>query len=482
MGNLKLKVVSESAFDGSKAAKRETNLTKSVSGRSDWLSVEERIRVGHDERDVLPRQSHGEFIADANRPDPISLLEGDGTDRLTELLPIRYGRMLASPFSLFRGSAGIMAWDLSRLPRTNLIAQLCGDAHVSNFGFFGSAERQLIIDINDFDETLPGPFEWDVKRLATSAILAAQERGFSSDTARDMALASVRAYRERMAAFAQMSTLEVWYSIVTAESVIALMSSRQHKEIAAHRMKKARARDNQLALSKFTEVKGDELRIKENPPLLVRLPEAEVAEIIQPIFRKYLQSLHGAQRQLLERYKYVDAGLRVGGVGSVGTRCYIVVLIGRDTSDPLVLQLKESGKSVLEPYLPKSIYRNEAQRIVTGQRLIQGFADLFLGWMRNSNGREFYFRQLYDMKFSAAIAEMNTATFNQYASVCGHLLARAHAKSGDPIAISAYLGKNERFDTAIANFAERYADQVERDFEALEQAAKQGRVPVTRGL
>ncbi len=461
---------------------RADRASQSVSGQAIWLPTDERVRLGRDERTALPRKEHGVFTPDTSRPDPIGLLDAHAADRIQELLPIRYGRMLASPFAFYRGSAEIMAWDLSRSPRTGLSAQLCGDAHLSNFGFFGSPERQLVFDLNDFDETIRGPWEWDVKRLATSAVLAGRELGLTTEATRDLARKCVRSYRKHMATLSEMSTLDVWYSHVTALSVIGLIESRRRRDTATRRMQRAFGRDSHHAVAKLTEVIAGKSRIKENPPLLERLPEEEVSEVIQPIFSKYAQSLNDDRRHLIEKFRYVDSARRVGGVGSVGTRCYIVVLTGRDASDPLVLQLKESTGSVLTPYLPPSPYRNEAQRVVEGQRLIQGTSDLFLGWLRHSSGREFYFRQLYDMKVSVDIGGMNATTLGQYAGLCGELLARAHAKSGDSVAISAYLGKGDQFDSAAASFAVRYADQTERDFELLEQAVRTGRLHAETGI
>jgi len=458
------------------------NQTTSVAGHGVWLPLETRRQIGRSERTTLPRGQHGDFVPDPGRPDPVRVLEEQSKDRIQELLPVRWGRMLASPFAFYRGAAAIMAWDLSRLPRTGLSAQLSGDAHIANFGFFGSPERQLLFDINDFDETHPGPWEWDVKRLATSGVLAAREQGFSAAAARDIALEAVRAYRERIEQLSQMTTLEIWYSHVTALSIIEGIADSKRRKIARRRMDKARSKTSVRAIEKYTEVLGGNLRIRETPPLVERLPEEEVATLVQPIFQKYAQSLQEDRQHLIDQYVYVDAARRVGGVGSVGTRCNIVVLTGRDVSDPLVLQLKEASPSVLAPFVPPSKYRNEAQRVVEGQRLTQGASDLFLGWLRFSASRDFYFRQLYDMKASVAIDEMDEALLGQYAGKCGELLARAHAKSGDAVSISAYLGNGDRFDEAIADFAFRYADQSERDFESLEKAVRAGRLEAQTGI
>jgi uncharacterized protein (DUF2252 family) len=389
---------------------------------------------------------------------------------------------VASPFAFFRGSAAVMAWDLSHTTSTNLTAQLCGDAHVSNFGFFGSPERVLMFDMNDFDETIPGPFEWDVKRLAASVVLAGRSIGLSDPTCLDVARACVHQYRNKLTEFSEMTTLEVWYSHVTAESLLDFIpSARRRKDVLA-KIQKARAKDSHYAAAKLTDIAHGELRIIERPPLVERLPEEEVEQVVQPVFEKYMQTLSDDRRNLLDHYRYVDSAIRVGGVGSVGMRCYIVVLAGKDNSDPLVLQLKEAVSSVLSQYVRSNQYRNEGERVVQGQRLIQSVSDPFLGWVKHTTGRDLYVRQLFNMKASADLASMKSSLFASYAGVCGEILARAHARSGDALQIASYLGKGEQFDQAIAQFAISYADQAESDHKALVDAVRAGKVEAEVGV
>jgi len=449
---------------------------RSVSGRAELYTPEQRRAKGRVQRTVIPRMTHESFEKSAYRPDPVDTLIEQGVGRLEHLLPIRYGRMMASPFAFFRGAAAVMAWDLSHTLSTKLAVQLCGDAHVSNFGFFGSPERVLMFDMNDFDETIPGPFEWDVKRLAASAVLAGRSIGLSDTTCQDVARSCVRQYQNKLAEFSEMTTLEVWYSHVTAESLLDFVpGARRRKEVLA-KIEKARAKDSHYAVAKMTTLSDGELRIVERPPLVTRLPEDEVESVVQPVFEKYMQTLSDDRRALLDHYRYVDSAIRVGGVGSVGMRCYIVVLVGNDNSDPLVLQLKEAVSSVLTPYIRSKSYSNEGERVVQGQRLIQAVSDPFLGWVRHTTGRDLYFRQLFNMKASADLASMKASLFTSYAGICGETLARAHARSGDALEISAYLGKNEQFEEAIARFAVRYADQTEADHKALVQAVQAGKI------
>jgi uncharacterized protein (DUF2252 family) len=455
---------------------------RSVSGRVELFTPEQRRAKGRTQRVAVPRMAHETFQESAYRPDPVDTLIQQGEDRLTHLLPIRYGRMLASPFAFFRGAAAVMAWDLSHTPSTNLTAQLCGDAHISNFGFFGSPERVLMFDINDFDETLPGPFEWDVKRLAASTVLAGRSIGLSDPTCQDVAQACIGQYRNKLTQFSEMTTLEVWYSHVTAESLLDFIPGAKRRKKVLAKIQKARAKDSQYAAAKHTDIAHGELRIVERPPLVVRLPEDEVDSVVHPVFEKYMQSLSDDRRALLDRYRYVDAGIRVGGVGSVGMRCYIVVLSGKDTSDPLVLQLKEAVGSVLAEYVRSKPFRNEGERIVQGQRLMQAVSDPFLGWVRHTTGRDMYVRQLFNMKASADLASMKASLFASYAGVCGEILARAHARSGDALQIAAYLGKNEQFEQAVARFAMSYADQTEADHKNLVDAVKSGKIEAETGI
>lgn len=455
---------------------------RSVSGRAELFTPEQRRAKGRAERVATPRMVHETYEKSSYRPDPVEILVQQGENRLQHLLPIRYGRMLASPFAFFRGSAAVMAWDLSHTPSSDLAVQLSGDAHVSNFGFFGSPERVLMFDMNDFDETMPGPFEWDVKRLAASAALAGRSIGLSDSTCLDVARAGVRRYRQRLAEFSEMTTLEIWYSHMTAESLLDFIpGSRRRKDVLA-KMEKAKNKDSQFAAAKFTDAAHGDLRIIERPPLIERLPEAEVEAVVQPVFQKYMETLSDDRRALLDHYHYVDSAIRVGGVGSVGMRCYIVVLAGKDNSDPLVLQLKEAVSSVLAQYVPSKAYRNEGERVVQGQRLIQSVSDPFLGWVHHTTGRDLYFRQLFNMKASADLTSMKASIFSSYVGVCSEILARAHARSGDPLQISAYLGKNEQFDEAIARFALKYADQTEADHASLLAAVNSGRIVAETGI
>ncbi len=455
---------------------------RSVSGRVGLFTPEQRRSKGLAQRVAVPRMTHETFQKSTYRPDPVQILIQQGEGRLEHLLPIRYGRMLASPFAFFRGAAAVMAWDLSHTSSTSLPVQLCGDAHVSNFGFFGSPERVLMFDMNDFDETLPGPFEWDVKRLAASVVLAGRSIGLSDKSCENIARTCIHQYRTKLAEFSEMTTLEIWYSHVTAESLMAFIPGAKKRKDVLAKMEKARGKDSKYAASKLTEVSEGELRIVERPPLVVRLPEEEVESIIQPVFQKYMSSLSEDRRALLDHYHYADSAIRVGGVGSVGTRCYIVVLAGKDSSDPLVLQLKEANSSVLAQYVHAKPYRNEGERVVQGQRLIQSVSDPFLGWLQHATGRDLYVRQLFNMKASADLASMKASLFASYAGVCGEVLARAHARSGDSLQISAYIGRNEHFEEAIARFAMSYADQTEADHELLLAAVESGRLVAETGI
>jgi uncharacterized protein (DUF2252 family) len=413
------------------------------------------------------------------------------------LVPIRYGRMLVSPFTFYRGAAKIMAQDLSAVPRSGLDAQLCGDAHLSNFGGFASAERSLVFDLNDFDEALPGPFEWDVKRLAASFEICGRDRGFDDSVRRSAVLAAVRSYREAMRSFAAMGDLAVWYSRMDASSIDERLRRDRDKTGAkrvARAEAKARTKDSLKAMSRLTHEVDGELRIVSDPPLVVPveelagdLPVAEIKAEIATLFRKYRSSLQRNRRTLLEGYRMVDLARKVVGVGSVGTRAWILLLLGRDNGDPLFLQVKEAEASVLEAHLGRSKFKNHGQRVVEGQRLMQSASDIFLGWVhaaRTLDGapRDFYVRQLWDWKISADLEAILPRGLVVYAEICGWTLARAHARSGDRIAIGAYLGKGEAFDRAIAEFAAEYADLNQRDYEALDEAVRTGRIEATEGL
>ena len=468
--------------------------------------VEERRAQGERARTDTPAASHRGWKPATDRADPVALLEEQNRSRDADLVPVRHGRMLVSPFTFYRGSARIMAEDLWHTPTAGLTVQLCGDAHLSNFGLFASPERALVFDINDFDETLPGPFEYDVKRLAASFTVAARHNGFSKADTRAATRAAVTAYREAMAGFAQMSTMDVWYAHLSAKTAIKAMrvaqtqpgasakqrkALKQREKVAKAVVKKARQRDSIQALSKLGELVDGRYRIVSQPPFIV--PLRDWAEIyptlprdIEPIIRKqltsYSQTLQPDRRQLLERFELVDAARKVVGVGSVGTRAFIALLEGKDEEDPLFLQLKEATTSVLESHLPKSRYRQPGRRVVHGQRLMQGTSDIFLGWTTGVDvTRSYYWRQLRDMKGAADAETMNPGGLAAYAGICGWTLARAHARSGDPVAIAEYLADDDDFDLAISDFAKRYAVQNEQDFGAFADAVRTGRIDAAPG-
>ena len=457
------------------------------------FTVAEREARGKAARADVPRKSHAEWTPQAVRPDPVELLEEQSKSRVEELVPIRYGRMLVSPFTFYRGAAYVMAADLAEMPRSGLHVQLCGDAHLSNFGGYAAPDRRLVFDTNDFDETLPCPFEWDLKRLVASFAVAGRSRGFDAKTREQIDLAVSSAYREAMTEFAGMRTMDIWYSRIDIEEaarrwkeqVSAKATRRFERNVA-----KARTKDSLSAFAKLTEIVDGEPRFRSNPPLVVPLRELasgqDLVEGARKVIRSYRRTLVGDRRHLLEQFRVVDAARKVVGVGSVGTRAWIVLFVGRDNADPLILQLKEAQASVLEPFLGKSQFSNHGQRVVEGQRLMQAASDTMLGWIRTSGidgvERDFFVRQLWDDKGSALVDVMEPASMRLYARVCGKSLARAHARSGDPIAIASYLGTSDTFDRALATFAERYADQNERDYEALKAAADSGRIPVESGL
>ena len=445
------------------------------------LDYQQRHERGRAARRLVPRGSHAQWAPAPDRPDPVELLEAQARDRIQELLPIRYGRMMASPFAFLRGSAIVMANDLAGTPKSGIQAQLCGDAHLLNFGAYASPERALLFDLNDFDETLPGPWEWDVKRLAASFVVAGRDNGFDAADCRAAAQASVASYRQRMAEFSEMGELEVWYSRIGEEEVRGLLTeARAGKKTTkklSKNVRKTRGRDSLQAFSKLTTVVDGRRMINDDPPLLVRVPEEdEVRAQVYAILESYKRTLQEDRRHLLERYDFVDAARKVVGVGSVGTRVFVVLLEGRDRDDPLFLQVKEAGSSVLEGYLKSNTYEHHGHRVVAGQRLMQAASDIFLGWFRGTEGRDFYWRQLKDMKGSAKVETMSADELVLYGGLCGWALARAHARSGDRVQIAAYLGKSERFDRSVADFAVAYADQNEQDYEALCAAVKSGRV------
>ena len=466
------------------------------------ITPSERKVAGKAARSRAPRSRHGDWQPSPDRPDPVATLGRQDATRVPELVPIRHGRMLASPFSFYRGAAAIMAADLGAVPSTGLEVQLCGDAHLSNFGAFMAPDRRLIFDINDFDETFPGPFEWDVKRLTASFAVAARHLGFKSGKRQKVEKAAAREYRKEIRRLASMRDLDIWYSRVDADTVEHFRSG-----LAANRGKqldrtvaKAERKNSLRALDKLTRPDGESRRIISDPPLIV--PLAELAEeegikidlkpLLEGLIEEYRSSVHPDVRRLVDRYHYVDAAHKVVGVGSVGTRCWIVLLLGRDEEDPLFLQVKEAGPSVLEPYAGHQAFSHQGQRVVEGQQLMQGASDILLGWLTGPglvgqglgrvHKREFYVRQLWDGKGSAEIERFDVKGMKVYATLCGGTLARAHARSGDAIEIASYLGGGHGFDRAIADFSEAYADQNEQDFEAFSAAADSGRIEARADL
>jgi uncharacterized protein (DUF2252 family) len=400
--------------------------------------------------------------------------------RLPHLVPIRHGRMLESPLTFLRGSPVVMAHDLAATPVTGFRAQLCGDAHLRNFGVYASPERHLLFDVNDFDQTLPGPWEWDVKRLAASFFVAARCNGFREADCADAARTCGRFYRTRMREYSQMRLLDIWYAQVDAEAALQVFR-RGGRQALARELEKARRRNGPLGLARFTTVVNGRLQLIEDPPVLTHLHDDRLNEWLRKMFRGYLGSLAEERRQLLQRYRFLDFALKVVGVGSVGTRCYVVLLDSSHPGDPLLLQVKEAQASVLEPFVGRSHYRNQGHRVVLGQRMIQAASDIFLGWA-GIDGHDCYVRILRDMKATAPIAALTPGDLCDYAELCGWVLARAHARSGDPALIAGYLGNGEVFDEALAAFAKAYADQTEQDFQALVAAVKAGRVHAETGI
>jgi uncharacterized protein (DUF2252 family) len=461
------------------------------------LTVAERAARGKAARAEVPRSTHARFEPAATRPDPVELLERQAQSRVPDLVPIRYGRMLVSPFTFYRGAAMIMAHDLSTTPRSGLNVQCCGDAHLSNFGVFASPERRLVFDINDFDETLPGPWEWDVKRLAVSMLIAARDNDYGSKDQERIVLDTVRQYRSAMREFAGMDNLAVWYAHLEIESLLADRASRLKPATLRRSEKalaKARTRDSMSAFSKLTQVVDGEPRIVDQSPLIVPLgvfaPDGThdaLLEELRTLVRGYRDSLEVDRRVLLEQFVLTDFARKVVGVGSVGTRAWIALLLGRDQTDPLFLQVKEAEASVLEEFLGPSTYDNHGQRVVIGQRLMQATSDIFLGWVHvdsplDGKPRDFYGRQLKDWKGAAEIDQMIAAGMRVYGRLCGWTLARAHARSGDRVAIASYLGNGPSFDRAILEFSHAYADQNERDYRELAEAVKEGRIVAQTGL
>ncbi|MDR3531246.1 MAG: DUF2252 domain-containing protein [Rhodopila sp.] len=445
-------------------------------------SPDELMEAGKRLRDTVPRTSHGVWKKPADRADPIAQLQASDPERLPELLPVRYGRMLVSPFTFFRGAAGVMAADLATTPATGLHVQACGDCHLLNFGGFATPERNIIFDINDFDETLPAPWEWDVKRLAASFVLAARSTGLSDGDGRDAAVAATLSYRKRLAEYAKMSPLEVWYARVDVQDFLSLVSDPALQKQARRRIAKAaeRSSGSELDYPELAGMVGGQIHIRDAPPLIFH-PEAARAPDFMPtletLLADYRETLPDDRRALLDRYRLVDAAIKVVGIGSVGRRCWIALLMSA-ANDPLFLQFKEARQSVLEPYAGRSAYPHHGQRVVMGQRLMQPASDVFLGWLAGLEGRHLYARQLRDAKVKPLIETFDAEALLVYGEACGWALARSHAKAGDAWTISGYLGGNDRFDIAMGRFAMAYADQAEADHAALKRAVRAGKVQV----
>ncbi len=441
----------------------------------------ELYAMGKSLREQCPRASHAAWKRAADRPDPIVLLEESNKGRIPELIPVRYGRMLVSPFTWYRGSALNMAADLAVTPSSGLRVQCCGDAHLCNFGAYATPERRVIFDVNDLDETLPAPWEWDVKRLAASFVLACRDNGFSEDFARDAVLSCVLSYREHMAEYSKMRTLDVWYDSIDLEKIIATVKNEEDRKRGLKRLAKARQRSVlEHDFPGLVHTAGLTPTIKENPPTIYHLREqgqAEQMENVKRAFARYRETLPEHRRVLLDRFKIMDFAVKVVGVGSVGTLCAVILMMAGD-KDPLFLQAKEARQSVLEPYAGKSVHANHGQRIVYGCHLMQSASDLFLGWTEGDLGRHFYVRQLKDMKISMRVELFTQSIMLQYAAACGWALAHAHARSGEPAKISGYLGKGDTFDKAIADFSIAYADQSEQDHEVLMKAVRAGKLEV----
>jgi uncharacterized protein (DUF2252 family) len=469
-------------------------------------SVADRKAFGKQARKRTPRDSHAGWEPAADRFDPVTLLEEQNATREQDLVPVRRGRMIASPLTFYRGGAKIMAADLKETPRAGLNSQLCGDAHLSNFGVFASPERNLLFDVNDFDETLPGPFEYDVKRMAASFAIAGRNNGFKKRETRAATLASVRAYREAMLEFAEMGTMDVWYARLSERELMANMQimarSMKDKERRKQAKKgekkgrkialKARTRDSMQALSKLAELVDGQYRIISQPPIVIPARELtavaglsadQLQEVVKEQLRAYRATLESDRRHLLERFEMIDMARKVVGVGSVGTRDFIVLLQGRDQDDPLFLQVKEATASVLEDHLPKSQFKQPGERVVQGQRMMQSASDIYLGWTKgDEDSRYLYWRQLRDMKGSVIVESLAPVNLEFYAHACGWTLARAHARAGDAVAMAAYLGTGVAFDRSITGFSERYADQNEEDYQAFTAAVASGRLEAIEGV
>ncbi len=451
-----------------------------------WVNPADRAAAAKAARSRVPRTAHA-AVEEAPGRDPIGILEAQETDRLPDLLPVRHDRMATSPFAYYRGTPAVMAADLAATPRTDILVQASGDAHLSNFGLFASPERALVFDANDFDETLPGPWEWDVKRLAASMVIAGRSNGFTSGQTRDATLAAVRSYRQWMARYAGMRLIDVWYASITADDIrdaAEASGAFQGRDQARRRQRldaifsKARQRDGMRAFESLTGVVDGRRVILEDPPFITHVELEGGTGSLEDVFTQYRATMRENLRSFLERYRFVDFALKVVGVGSVGTRCFVLILEGRDENDPLILQAKEATASVMEPFLAPSTHGSHAQRVVVGQQLMQGTSDMFLGWTTGPGGRHFYIRQLWDMKGSVDVPSLRPVGLAFYGGICGWALARAHARSGDAVAIAAYLGSSDTFDGAVGDFAEAYSDINARDHAAYLAAIDAGRVSV----
>lgn len=444
------------------------------------LTREERRAAGKALRDKLSRTSHADWKPHANRQDPIDLLIESCRGHLQQLIPIRYGRMIQSPFVFYRGAAAIMAADLANTPTSGIRVQACGDCHLLNFGGFATPERHIVFDINDFDETLPGPWEWDIKRLAVSVVIAGRHNGFRREEVREGAIRCVQSYREHMQTYAEMGVLGMWHERIDAESLISMMQSKEWKEIVQKQIAKATSHTVlEDDFPKLASVKNGKVQIKDNPPLIFHQSSVGLAEfdkVVKEGFRRYRETLTDDLKELLDRYEIKDVAMKVVGVGSVGTRCAILLMMTAD-GDALFLQVKEARTSVLEPYTSKSVYQNCGQRVIAGLKLMQSASDMFLGWTEVL-GRHYYIRQLRDIKIKPQVERFDAPRMVKYAEYCGWALARAHAKSGDAAMISGYLGNSSKFDEAIASFAVNYADQNERDHQVLLKAVSAGKIEV----
>ncbi len=442
--------------------------------RADFRSYEERAAAGRALRDRLPRDHYASWRRPRQKRDPVDLLERSNAGRVSALVPFRAGRMLRSPFAFLRGSAGLMAHDLAQLPSTGLRVQACGDCHVMNFGLFATPERALVFDLNDFDETLPAPWEWDVQRLAVSAAVSARESGLPGHSARDAAATCVRSYREHLRAYAQASPLEVWYTRLDVDELVELAPTSGARAMRKKLARTARGRVAEALFPKIATSVAGQTRLVDEEPLLFHVPAADAEARVREGLLAYRGSLPDERRVLFDRYQLVDFAAKVVGIGSVGTRCHVGLFLSND-GHPLILQFKEASRSILEPYAGKSAHDNAGERVVVGQRLMQSSSDIFLGWAK-ARGRDFYVRQLRDMKLTVPIELASASQLVRHSEICGWSLARAHAKAGDAATIGGYLGKSDRFDTAIAAFALAYADQTERDHAALHKAVRAGRI------